>query len=123
LVDKLARWAMILDTFTYDIRHIHRKANVWGDLISRWSNPAAQPALDAQADGAAVWSDVPHRVMKRLVCLPLPTPSPLTADFEWPSWDSIRSAQREHARESFQLGSVLIAGQDGVVHLKGRVWP
>jgi hypothetical protein len=30
LADKLTRWAMILDTFTYDIRHIPGEANVWG---------------------------------------------------------------------------------------------
>jgi hypothetical protein len=30
LADKLARWAMILNTFTYDIRHIPGEANVWG---------------------------------------------------------------------------------------------
>jgi hypothetical protein len=112
---------MILDTCTYDIRHIPGEANVWGDLLSRWGNPAAQPALDAQAEGAAVWGDGPRRVMKCLVHLSLSTPSPLVADFEWPSWDSIRSAQREHAREASQLGSALIAGQDGVLRLEGRV--
>jgi hypothetical protein len=35
LADKLARWAMILDTFSYDIRHIPGEANVWWDLLSR----------------------------------------------------------------------------------------
>ena len=39
LADKLARWAMILDTFTYDIRHIPGEAKVWGDLLSKWRRP------------------------------------------------------------------------------------
>jgi hypothetical protein len=122
LADKLARWAMILDTFTYDIRHIPGEVNVWGGLLSRWGSTAAQSALDAQAEGAAVWSDGPRSVMKRLVRLPLPTPSPLAADFERPSWDSIRSAQLDHEREANQLGSTLVAGKDGVLRLDGRVW-
>ncbi len=109
-----------LNTFTYDIRHIPGEANVWGDLLSRWGNPAAQLALDAQAEGAAVWGDGPRRVMKRLVRLPLPMPSPLVADFEWPSWDCIRSAQLDHEREANQLESALIAGKNGVLRLDGR---
>jgi hypothetical protein len=112
---------MILDTFTYDISHMPGEANLWGDLLSRWANPAAQPALDAQAKGAAVWSVGPRRVMKRLVRLPLLTPSPLAAYFEWSSWNSIRSAQREHECEASQLDSALIACQDGVLRLEGRV--
>ncbi len=90
LAGKLARWAMILDKFTYDIRHIPGEANVWGELLSRWGNPAAQPALEAQAEGTAAWGDEPRHVMKRLVRLPLPTPSPPAANFAWPSWDTIR---------------------------------
>jgi hypothetical protein len=122
LADKLARWAMILDTFTYDIHHIPGEANVWGDLLSRWGNPAVQTTLDAQVEGAAVWGDGQRRVMKRLVRLPLPTPSPLAADFQWPSWNRIKSDQRDHEREAQQLGSALVAGKDGVLRRDGRVW-
>ncbi len=122
LAEKLARWAMILDTFTYDIRHIPGEANVWGTSSPGGATPRRSRPLDAQVEGAAVWSDGQRHVMKRLVRLPLPTPSPLAADFEWPSWDSIRRAKQEHEREASQLGPVLIAGQDGVLRLEGRVW-
>jgi hypothetical protein len=58
--------------------------------------------------------------MKRLIRPPLPTPSPLAADFECSSLGSIRRAQREHERKASQLGLALIAGQDGVLHLEGK---
>ena len=38
---RLQRWAARLLAFAYSIEHLDGNLNVWGDLLSRWCNPAA----------------------------------------------------------------------------------
>ena len=122
LADKLARWSVVLASFTYKIVHVAGEDNVWGDLLSRWGNKAAQP-------DAAIWADTTgnaHVVprIRQLVMLPMTLQSPLSEDFEWPTMDTIKQAQSTFPWNTLEKKKArnVSVGADGVTRQSDRIW-
>ena len=78
-VDKLQRWAMVLQSFRYNVEHVAGRENVRGNLLSRWSRPKCNT----------------ERVSGKCCAVPVVSNvSPLeTTDFEWPSVEETRAIQ------------------------------
>ncbi|KAF0707151.1 hypothetical protein AaE_013747 [Aphanomyces astaci] len=135
LADKLARWAVALTCFRYDIRHVPGDENAWGDMLSRWGNRAA--TVDAVALPWVASDDVTisnnaspldlnsSRALqvRRLVTVPPVTPSPLGADFEWPTLESLTIVQRKAKTEFTKIkASLVFDNPDGVGRINGCIW-
>ncbi|KAH9102720.1 hypothetical protein LEN26_015004 [Aphanomyces euteiches] len=82
VADKLARWAVALSVFRYKssislARTTPTDAVVWSDKSELNDKPFIPP-------------------LRRLVTLPLPTQSPLSKNFDWPTLETTRSEQLLH---------------------------
>jgi transposase InsO family protein len=92
--DKLQRWAIVLMSYDYIIRHIPGEENVWADLLSRWGSPLASVCA--------------------LVRLQ-PQQSPLLSDeFVWPSVKDLKHAQGVAKSNDSLWSDDLWKGVDGL---------
>ncbi|RLO04635.1 hypothetical protein DYB28_007680, partial [Aphanomyces astaci] len=113
LADKLARWAMALTCFCYDIRHVPGDENAWASDDVTISNNASP--LDLNSSRALQ--------VRRLVTVPPATPSPLGADFEWPTLESLTIVQRKAKTEFTKIkASLVFDNPDGVGRINGCIW-
>ncbi|KAE8960197.1 hypothetical protein PR001_g30462, partial [Phytophthora rubi] len=111
--DRLQRWAMRLCGFHYRIEHISGDDNVWADIVSRWHVREAD-SISVAAVRTRGRHVVPVAELSALRPL-------MDADFVFPTWDNIASAQAGAAREKSRL-QVTLSEESGVLVAGGLPW-
>lgn len=106
IVSKVQRWGLCLAQFQYTIQHVRGEKNVMTDIMTRWYKSyrgkrwlAVKYFRDVLADNDIVTSAV-------------------AKDFEWPTAERVREAQRKHSSSKSYKAST----DDGLLQVGGKMW-